>query len=121
MTHKHEEAIPIPLETVLTRLGELEIVLGQQVAPTLAAVRERLLAALAARARGDGPAALELIAVAIDRLSALSDELDPAEAVLMRAVAESFRVALARGDAAEARQSAAVMFERSGALSRAKK
>jgi len=41
MTHKHEEQIPVALESVLARLGELEVVLGRQVAPTLAAVRER--------------------------------------------------------------------------------
>jgi hypothetical protein len=120
MAHKHEEAIPVPLETLVTRLGELAVVLGPQVRPTLAAVRERLLAAQAARQRGDAAAALNLMAAAIDSLTALAGELDPAEAVLMRAVAESFRAALARGDTAEARQRAAVMFERSGAVGRSK-
>jgi len=121
MTHKHEEQIPVALESVLARLGELEVVLGRQVAPTLAAVRERLLAALAARQRGDLPASLSLIAEAMNRLSLLADGLDPAEAVLMRAVAESFRAALARRDEAEVQRNAAVMLERSGALPRAKK
>ena len=111
----------MPLDVVLTRLGELEVVLGARVRPVLASVRETLMTAMAARDRGDVPGAVDLIGRAMDRLSGLADELDPAEAVLMRALAQHFRAALRRGDEAQAKQSAAVMFEKSGAVERKKR
>lgn len=106
---------------LVTRLGELEVVLGSAVGPELAAIRGTLVAALAARDRGDTPQAIVLIGTAMDRLSALADRLDPAEAVLMRALSATFRTALLRGDAAQVKQTTAVMFERSGAIERKKK
>ena len=121
MADKHEPAIPLALESVVTQLGNLESVLGGHVAPRLAAVRGALIAAMAARDGGDRGRAIEHIGYAMDQLSALADEVDPAEAVLMRALAQSFRTALLRGDAAEAKQTAAVMFEKSGAVERSKK
>ena len=120
MTHKHEPDIPFPLDTVLARLGDLEVVLGTRVRPVLGQVREMLIAAMAARDRGDVPGAIDHIGRAMHRLTALADELDPAEGVLMRALAEHFRTALQRGDEAQAKQSAAVMFEKSGAVERKK-
>ena len=120
MSHKHEEAIPVALESVVTRLGDLEVVLGAQAGPVVAAVRSMLIAAMAARDRGDMPAAVAQIGHAMDRLAALADGLDPAEASLMRALAENFRAALLRGDDARAKQSAALMFEKSGATPRKK-
>jgi hypothetical protein len=75
---------------------------------------------MAARDRGDMPAAIAQIGRAMDRLAALADQLDPAEATLMRALAQNFRAALLRGDEAQVKQSAAVMFEKSGAAERKK-
>ena len=122
MAHEPEPEIPAALETVITRLGDLEVVLGKQVAPVLAAVRTTLVAAMAARDRGDMPGAIAQIGQAMDRLAALADHLDPAEeAVLMRALAQNFRAALLRGDQAQAQQSAAAMFQKSGAVERRKK
>jgi hypothetical protein len=86
----------------------------------VAAVRSLLIAAMAARDRGDMPAALAQIGAAMDKLSALADGLDPAEGTLMRALAHNFRTALLRGDDAQAKQSAAFMFEKSGAIPRKK-
>jgi len=120
MAHKHEEEIPVAIEAVVTRLGDLEAVLGTHAGPVVGAVRTLLIAAMAARDRGDMPAAVAQIGAAMDRLSALADDLDPAEATLMRALAQTFRRALLRGDAAQAQQSAALMFERSGAVPRKK-
>ena len=109
------------LEDVLLRLDELQIVLGPAVAPTLAAVRVALIEAIAARDRGDRPAAIAAVGRAMDSLSSLADHLDPAEAGMMRALAQSFRVALLRGDYAGAKQNAAAMLEKSGAVERKKK
>lgn len=118
MAHKHEPESPLPLESLVTSIGELEVVLGKQVAPTLAAVRSLLIEATAARGRGDMPGAIVHIGHAMDRLSTLADALDPAEAQLMRALAHSLRAALLRGDESQAKESAAVMFEKSGAVER---
>ena len=115
MSHKHEEQVPIAIESVVARLGDFEVVLGAHAAPVVAAVRTQLTAAMAARDRGDVPDAIAQIGQAMDRLAALADTLDPAEAMLMRALAQSFRGALLRGDEAGVRQTAAIMFEKSGA------
>jgi len=106
---------------VVTGLEELEAVLGKDIAPAVAGIRTMLIAAMAARDRGDAPGAVIQIGQAMDRLTMLADRLDPAEGALMRALAERFRTALLRGDTAQARQSAAVMFEKTGALERKKK
>ncbi|HEX7408995.1 MAG TPA: hypothetical protein VF515_15300 [Candidatus Binatia bacterium] len=120
MPHHHEPQIPLALEAVVTRLGELEVVLGTQVAPTLAAVRATLVAAMSARDRGDVPAAIGHIGQAMDRLTALADQLDPAEATLMRALAGTFRAALLQGDESRVKETAATMFQKSGAVERTK-
>jgi hypothetical protein len=116
MADKHDTEIPVALERVVAQLRELEVVLGTDVAPVLDAVRTTLLSAMAARDRGDVPGAIVEIGQAMDRLAALADRLDPAEAVLMRALAANFRAALLRGDTGHAQRSASVMFEKSGAL-----
>lgn len=108
------------LESVLLRIDELPAVLGSFATPTIGLVRGALLEALAARDRGDQPAAVAAIGRAMDALSALADRLDPTEAAMMRAVAHSFRVALSRGDYARAKETAAVMMKKSGAVERKK-
>jgi hypothetical protein len=120
MAHKDEPEIPAALESVTTRLDELQAVLGTHAAAVLAAVRAALINAMAARDRGDVAGTVRQIGDAMDRLAAFADQLDPAEAGLMRAVAQHFRSALLRGDATQAKQTAAVMFEKSGAVERKK-
>jgi len=120
MPHDHEPEIPIALDSVVSRLGELEIVLGPHVAPTVSAVRAVLTSALAARDRGDVPGAIQQISHAMDRLAALADQLDPAEALLMRALVNRFRTALLRGDEDQIKQSTTTMFHKSGAVERKK-
>ena len=118
MAHKHEPEIPGDLETVVTRLRELELILGKEVGPVIAEVRSTLIAGMAARDRGDVPGAIAQIGQGMDRLASLADRLDPTEAVLMRALAQTFRAALLRGDEAAVKQSTAAMFEKSGAVER---
>lgn len=118
MAHKHEPDSPLPLEALITGLGELESVLGQQVAPVLAGIRATLIAALAARDRGDPPAAVGHIGRAMEQLTTLADQLDPGEAGLMRALGQSFRAALLRGDEAQVKQTTTVMLQKSGAVER---
>jgi hypothetical protein len=120
MAHKHEEQAPAALETLIARLGDLEVVLGVEVRPALGDIQTRLIAARAARDRGDVPAAVAQIGEAMDRLSRLADQFEPAEAVLMRAMAQSFRAALLRGDEAAAKERAAAMLQKSGAIERGK-
>jgi hypothetical protein len=115
MAADDHSAIPLGIESVIARLGELEIVFGPQAKDVITAVRRTLVEALAARERGDHAGSVARIGAAMDRLAALADRLDPAEAVLMRTVAEQFRAALLRRDSAAARRTADVMFERSGA------
>lgn len=118
MTDKHVAEVPEALEAVVARLGELESALGASVRPVLDAVRSGLIAAMAARDRGDVPGAIRCIGEAMDRLAAYADRMDAAEGAMMRAIARSFRAALLRGDHAGAKERAAVMFERSGATER---
>jgi hypothetical protein len=115
MSDESHAAVPLAIETVVSRLGELEIVFGPQAKNVIGAVRAKLLAATAARDAGDQEGAVRQIGEAMDRLAALADGLDTAEALLMRAVAAQFRAALLRRNTAEARQTADVMFEQSGA------
>ncbi len=121
MAHKDGPEIPADIGAVASRLDQLEVVLGTNVRPVLAAVKTMLAAAGAARARGDAPGAVAQIGQAMDLLSTLADQLDPAEATLMRALTQTFRGALLRGDAATAKQASATMFEKSGAVEREKK
>jgi hypothetical protein len=120
MADKHEPENSAALETLVTRLGDLEIVLGSHVGPELNAIRSTLVAASAARSRGDIPAAIDRIGQAMDRLSGLADQLDPAEAILMRALAQSFRAALLRGDEDQVKHTTAAMLRKSGAVERKK-
>jgi hypothetical protein len=111
----HEFESPPALEMLLTRLGEIAIVVGPVGAPALASVRERLRQALALRARGDVPAAVAAIRQAMDDFAALADHLDPNEGALMRAAVEHFGTAVTRGLRDEVERAADVMRERSGA------
>jgi hypothetical protein len=120
MAHKHEPEDGAALETLIARLGELEVVLGAHVGPDLEAIRSTLLAASAARNRGDVPAAIDRIGQAMDRLTGLAERLDPAEAILMRALAHSFRAALLRGDDDQVKHTTAAMLQKSGAVERKK-
>lgn len=111
----HEFESPPALETLLTRLGEMEIVLGAAAAARLGAVRAELQRAVALRVDGDPPAAAAAIRRAMEELAALVAAVDPSESVLMRAVVERFSSALLRGEHHELERTADLMRERSGA------
>jgi hypothetical protein len=120
MANEEGSIIPAALEQLIGGLGELATALGETARPAIAAVQVRLGEAIAARDRGDPPAAMRAIGEAMETLAALADRLDPHEAALMRAVSSHFRSALLRGDVPEAKQRLDVMFERSGARERKK-
>jgi hypothetical protein len=117
----HEFESPPALDALLTRLGELEVVLGAQTAPRLAAVRALLQRAIALRADGDPPGAAAAIRRAMEELATLVASVDLQEGVLMRAVVERFGAALGRGEPGEMERTADVMRERSGATKVEKK
>ena len=115
MVDQHDPAIPLAIEGVVARLRELEVVLGPHARPRLDRVNSALVEAMAARDRGEAAGVIAKIGEAMDHLTLLADQLDPAEAMLMRGLAQRFRTALLHGDQSEARHVAGVMFERSGA------
>lgn len=118
MPSDHEPDIPSGLESFVRRLDDLGAVFGPASAPILAGIRDAIVQAMAARDRGDSAQAFATLGTAMDSLTRFADSLDPQEAAAMRAVAQMFRGALLRGDEAEAKRSAAVMFEKSGARPR---
>jgi hypothetical protein len=119
--HSHLIDFPEALATLLSRLGELKVVLGPTASARVDGVEEALRAALAARERADIAGAIERIGVAMDRLAALASDADPAEGAMMRAVAAHFRTALVHGAMGDAQETADVMRERSGSVVTPKK
>ena len=117
----HEFESPPPLEMLLTRLGELEVVIGQPAAARLGAVRAHLQRAVALRADGDPPGAADAVRRAMEELATLVAAVDPAEGFLMRAIVERFTAALMRGESGEVERTADVMRQRSGAAKVEKK
>src|SRR5919204_3698423 len=104
--HSHLVDFPEALEALFSRMGELKVVLGPAAAPGVDEVERHLRAGLAARERGDPGAAVAEITRAMDLLAALAGHADPAEGAMMRAIAERFRQALARGALGEAKETA---------------
>src|SRR5262249_7648698 len=90
----HALTYPEALETLLTRLPELQVVLGPEAKGGVEAVSLLLQEAVAARADGDVPRATRCVGKAMDILSQLAESLDPHEAMLMRMLAAQFRQAL---------------------------
>ena len=99
---------------LIDRLGELEVVIGEQARPVVAEVRSRLKEAASARQRGDVPGALAIIGQAMERLAGLASGLDAAEGALMRAIAGSFAQALNAGDRGTAKQAVDMMRTKAG-------
>ena len=119
--HSHLIDFPEALEALFSRLGELKIVLGPAAAPGVDEVERHLREGLAARERGDLGAALAKLTHAMDLLAGLAGHADAVEGAMMRAIAERFRQALARGALGEARETADVMRARSGSVLTPKK
>ncbi|MBI3767386.1 MAG: hypothetical protein HY271_02705 [Deltaproteobacteria bacterium] len=119
MAHEFESAPA--LEMLVTRLGEMEVVLGASAAVRLGAVRAHLQRAVALRADGALPDAAAAIRRAMEELATLVSDVDPREGVLMRAVVERFNAALLRAEPTELERTADLMRERSGAIKVPKK
>lgn len=112
------QTYPEALGTLLTRLPELELVLGPQAKGGLESVQHLLQQAIAAQADGDTPRAVSQISSAMDTLSQLADGLGPQEAMMMRLLTDQFRKALLSGENREAERVSDVMREKSGATIR---
>ena len=110
----HDLTYPEALETLLTRLPELELVLGPHAKPGLQLVQRLLQEAVAARADGDVPRAVRRIGTAMETLSQLADLLNPQEALMMRMLTAQFRQALLGGDESEAHRVSDLLREQSG-------
>jgi len=95
-------------------LRELEVVIGREAGNVVAEVRNRLAAAVARRADGDMPGALTEIRGAMERLVSLARGLDPAEGLLMQAIAERFTSALNLGDKGSAKEAVNFMRHKAG-------
>ncbi len=117
----HSVRPPVNLEHLVVTMTEMEKVLGDAGKPIVAAVRQRVGEAMAARDRGDPAAMLEAISQAMSALGGLGDVLGPQEGQLIDLLAQRFKSAMLRGDTAEAKRDMDVMFERSGARYRGQK
>jgi hypothetical protein len=109
--------VPTDLDSLLKLaegLRELEVTIGPQARPVIAAVRQRLDEAAAYRAKGNVPAAFQAIREAMARLAALAGKLDPAEGMLMNTVAERFATALNLGDTGVAKEAVNFIRHRAG-------
>ena len=119
--HSHLIDFPEALEALVSRMGELKVVLGPRAAPGVDRIETLLREGLAARQRSDPTTAMTKIGQAIDLLAALAGDMDPAEGAMMRAVAQQFKQALSRGSLGEAKNTAELMRDRSGSIIHPKK
>jgi hypothetical protein len=106
-----------PLNSILRLaqgLRELELTIGPRARPLLSELRSRLDEAAALSEAGDEAGAIASIRRAMEPLTALAQEVDPAEGILMRAIAERFAAALSRGDKSATRESVNFMRRRAG-------
>ena len=103
-----------PFTKLAQNLGELEIVIGERARPAIAEVRAGLRDAIASRERGDMPAAIAAIRIAMERLASLAGDLDPEEGAMMRFIAERFTAALGAGDKGDAKTVVDVMRRKAG-------
>jgi len=103
-----------PFTKLAQNLGELEIVIGERARPAIAEVRAGLRDAIACRERGDMPAAIAAIRIAMERLASLAGDLDPEEGAMMRFIAERFTAALGTGDKGDAKTVVDVMRHKAG-------
>jgi hypothetical protein len=79
-----------PIERLVGGIDELRTVLGTEVGPAVDRVKAELVAAMAARDRGQHDAALLAIARGMGELASLGDRLGAAEGEMMRAVTSAF-------------------------------
>src|ERR1700678_4125906 len=95
-------------------LRQLELIVGPNSRPAIAAVREGLARAVAKRQEGDPNGALQLIHHAMERIALLGTEMDSEEGAMMRFIAERFTEALKAGDKATAKEVVGMMRYKAG-------
>lgn len=103
-----------PLLKLADTLGELEVVIGDKARPVVAELRTRLVEAAASREKGDLGAAVDIIHRAMDRLAELAGQLDPAEGMVMRLIADRFARALSADDKGTVKEAVTLMRDRAG-------
>jgi len=86
------------IERFVGGIDELKTVLGPEAAPSVERAKHELVAAMAARDRGEGAEALTFLARAMGELAALGDRLGAAEGAMMRAVTAELVKGLAADD-----------------------
>jgi hypothetical protein len=95
-------------------LRQLELIVGPNSRPAIAAVREGLARAAAKRQEGDPNGALQLIHQAMERIALLGSEMDSEEGAMMRFIAERFTEALKAGDKTTAKEVVNMMRYKAG-------
>jgi hypothetical protein len=102
------------LERFVGGIDELKTVLGPQTAPGVDRAKAQLMAAMAARDRGDRPEAILALARGMSELAALGDSLGPAEGAMMRAVTGELIKGLAAEDKEAVEQNLAIIQGQAG-------
>jgi hypothetical protein len=103
-----------PIERFVGGIDELKTVLGPDTAPVIDKVKHQLIAAMAARDRGDRDGALLELARGMAELAGLGDRLGGAEGGMMRAVTAALIEGLARDDREKIERSLAVIQSNAG-------
>jgi hypothetical protein len=119
--HSHLIDFPEALEAFFSRVGELRHALGPRAADQIPAIEALIAQGLAARERGDGPAALRHILAAMQRLADAAADAGTPEAAMLRAMAQRFRDAVGRADLSRAKDAAETMRVESGSTLHPKK
>jgi hypothetical protein len=103
-----------PIERFVGGIDELKTVLGTDTGPVIDKVKHELIAAMAARDRGDRDGALVALARAMADLAGLGDRLGGAEGAMMRAVTAALIGGLARDDREQVERSLQVIQSNAG-------
>jgi hypothetical protein len=112
--HSHLIAFPEALEALFGRMNELRLLLGPGATAAVGRIEALLRDALAARERGDVPAAVAGITAAMGQLATAANQAFAGEGEAMRALVGQFQQAIGRGSVGDAEQAAETMRERSG-------
>jgi hypothetical protein len=102
------------IERFVGGIDELKTVLGADAGPSVDRAKNELIAAMAARDRGDRDEALTAVARAMAELATLGDRIGAAEGAMMRAVTRALIQGLATDDREAIEQSIAVIQSQAG-------
>jgi len=102
------------IERFVGGIDELKTVLGPQAAPGVDRAKSELVAAMAARDRGERREAILALARGMSALAVLGDTLGPAEGGMMRAVTGELIKGLASEDREAVEQNLAIIQSQAG-------